>query len=195
MNAIKSITAAAMGIVLAASLAACTNTPAPTDSPEPTVTAEPTATPEPVTPVPGDQVPVEDVTALREQGLSVYVSPTGVAVVVEPGTTELPAQAAADLDAVVGVTSADDAELRANREAYVQAAQAIVDAGLGAILIEEGMSFRDGTWFSEGLVAGGIGAAKGACRSTGGPVSRAEAEAVAAECAAATGFQVIDLTK
>ncbi|WP_163275563.1 hypothetical protein [Cellulomonas iranensis] len=204
MNAISKIAALAATAALAITLSACGTsepTPEPTDptpaaTQTPAETPEPTTTPEPVAPVVGDQVPAEDAKALREQGLSVYVSPTGTAYVVDASTpTVIPAPVAADIEAMPGVTAADDAEFRANSAAYAATAQAIVDAGLGAILVREATSFRDGKWSSDGqYVYGSIGAAKGLCGS-GNPASYEAVMAGAQECSASSGYQVFDLTR
>lgn len=206
MRRIRTTGTIAATAALAVTLAACgasEPTPQPTDPTPPSTstrtpaeTPEPTTTPEPVVPVAGDQVPVEDVEALREQGLSVYVSPTGTAYVVDASTpTVIPAPVAADIEAMPGVTAADDAEFRANKAAYAATAQAVVDAGLGAILVREANSFRDGAWSSDGqYVYGSIGAAKGLCGSDN-PTSYEAVMAGAQECSASSGYQVFDLTR
>lgn len=198
----KIITAALAALAVGAAAAGCA-APLPTASPSATHAARPVVTQSaapspsatPVVPVAGDLVPVEDVEALREQGIHVYVSHTGAALVVDTAVKELPVQVVADLDTLVGVTSADQAQFYADREHVAQVEKAVIDAGLGYIAIFEGMSFANGTWSPMGYVAAGLGTAKGLCRDTGGPVSRADADTLAAECAAATGFQVVDYTQ
>lgn len=206
MNAIKTITAAALSIAFAATIAACgTGKPPVVIDPTPSVsaTAEPTteaptqsptepATPTVVIPTEAGAIVTADlIEQARAEGVAVYVSPTGDGngIVVDP-SAGLPEQLVAEVEAVEGVpTSAGHFNEQLSSLNEILSAHEAAGTKVIAIFAMANVSANDATVI--GYAAAGT-AATGKFQASG---SKGDVVAAAQAYAAANpGTTVIDLT-
>lgn len=200
--------AALLGVL---GLAACTaEQPTVTETPTATASAPSSATssspaastaPEetPYTaPTVGAQVPADEVADARQAGASVFVAPNGdgSGVAVTPGY-DLTAPVEAAIESVdgnipSGGVASSDFDVASNVSALHNSLE---NAGLGAVVIIQGMTLDGTTVKPNGYAVVTLGIADGAVPKAGHVfTSKGDALAFAKSAAAKVGAQVIDLT-